>query len=52
MKVFIVSEVAIHEEERVVAIFDSEQKAEHFVEDSTRDDNSGVSHYIEEWEVM
>jgi|11_taG_2_1085331.scaffolds.fasta_scaffold03202_10 hypothetical protein len=56
MKVFIVSEVAAFDPDRVVAIFDSEQKAQHFVEDNTRDDNSGVSqshyYYIDEWEVM
>lgn len=52
MKVFVVSEVAAFEPETVVAIFDSEQKAQHFVEDNTGDDNSGVSHYIDEWEVM
>ena len=52
MKVFIVSEMALHEEERVVGVFDCYQKAQHFVEDNTRDDSWRVSHYIEEWEVM
>lgn len=55
MKVFIVSEKYGFEPETVVAIFDSEQKAQHFVEDNTPDDNSGVSqshYYIDEWEVM
>ena len=52
MKVFIVSEVDAFEPDGVVAIFDSEQKAQHFVEDNTRDDNSRVSHYIDEWEVV
>ena len=49
MKVFIVSEVAAFEPDRVVAIFDSEQKAQHFVEDNT---GERISHYIDEWEVM
>lgn len=52
MKVFIVSEKALHEEERVVGVFDSYEKAQYFVEDNTTDESWRVSHYIEEWEVM
>jgi hypothetical protein len=52
MKVFIVSEIALHEEERVVAVFDCYQKAQHFVEDNTTDESWRVTHNIEEWEVM
>lgn len=52
MKVFIVSEMALHEEERVVGVFDSYEKAKHFVEDNTTDESWRVSHHIDEWEVM
>jgi|DEB0MinimDraft_4_1074332.scaffolds.fasta_scaffold515246_1 hypothetical protein len=52
MKVFIVSERVLHEDERVAAVFDSYEKAQHFVEDHTTDESWRVSHDIEEWEVM
>jgi hypothetical protein len=52
MKVFIVSERILHEDERVVAVFDCYQKAQYFVEDNTTDESWRVTHNIEEWEVM
>ena len=52
MKVFIVSEMALHEEARVVGVFDSYEKAQYFVEDNTTDESWRVSHHIEEWGVM
>lgn len=40
------------QDERVAAVFDSYEKAQHFVEDHTTDESWRVSHDIEEWEVM
>lgn len=50
MKIFIITEVFLHEEERVVAVFDSYEKARDFVIDNRRDDFK-VSYFIDEWEV-